>query len=103
MTDTDKYVLKCFGPAYEPTFPIQGQYVSFYDAEAFDGRGDATFTDNLDRALKFDTKADALAFWHTQSKKRPQRADGKPNRPLTCFHINILSVADARAGRTGFP
>lgn len=66
---------------------VIGNYLKSYDAEAHDGRGSAIFTPHVEEALKFDSAVDALECWRTQSKTRPLRDDGKPNRPLTAFNI----------------
>ena len=47
------------------------------------------------RARTFPTVADAMAYWSRESRLRPTRPDGKPNRPLTAYTVE---VADAPAG-----
>lgn len=59
------------------------------DVEAFDGRGDATLTTDESQAMKFEDNTEAIEFWRRQSTVRPLRADGKPNRPLTTFTVEI--------------
>lgn len=54
--------------------------------------GEAKVTSKLRRAMKFKNTADALTFYRTQSKVTPTRPDGKPNRPLTKFTIEIVSI-----------
>jgi hypothetical protein len=84
------YVIIASGPVYlSLQEQIDGQYVESYDPEAFDGRGDAKFTRDRNRAKMFATHADAWAFWMQVPKSRPLRADGKANRPLTCFTITV--------------
>lgn len=48
-------------------------------------------------AHQFSTPAEALALWRSQSARIPKRPDGKPNRPLTAYTIEILSVDVALA------
>ena len=60
---------------------------AFRDTE--DGRGHATLTDRPERALRFPRASDALDFWRQRSRYVPFRPDGKPNRPLTAYHIEI--------------
>jgi hypothetical protein len=55
------------------------------DIEANGGQGAVTFTADRDRAKRFDSPGTAAAFWRTQSRVRPLRPDGQPNRPLTAF------------------
>jgi hypothetical protein len=64
-------------------------WLKSYDIEAFDGRGNALFTDVPEKALRFADLGAAFEAWKTQSKRRPIREDGKPNRPLTAFSITF--------------
>jgi hypothetical protein len=67
-----------------------GEYLAAFDPEAHGGRGAATFTADLARAKVF---PDVKAAWEcigTRPKKRPTRPDGKPNRPLMAFTLQIL-------------
>src|SRR5262245_5811862 len=59
------------------------------DFEAHSGRGEAVFTHNIKQAMRFANFDDAFAYWRTIPRSRPRRPDGKPNRPLTAFHMNI--------------
>jgi hypothetical protein len=72
--------------------PIAGQYLEKFSFEAYDGGGYGVFTTDVDRAMKFDSAAAALRFWRTQSRVRPLRPDGKPNRPFTATTIEILEA-----------
>jgi len=65
------------------------QWLKSYDVEAHGGRGDAVLTGDRDQALRFEGFPEAMTAWRTVSKKKPKRADGKPNRPLTGFHVEI--------------
>jgi hypothetical protein len=56
------------------------------------GRGYATFTPKLEEAAKFESLEKALECWQTQSKTRPYREDGKPNRPLTALCMEPQEV-----------
>lgn len=64
-------------------------YLKSFNANSYHGLGAAGLTPNLDEALKFDTMANALNFWKTQSTLKPLRPDGKPNRPLTAYTVLI--------------
>lgn len=65
-------------------------WLADFDAEAYKGRGVATFTDIKENAKRFDDKGAAFDYWRQVSKRRPRREDGKPNRPLTAYSIEIL-------------
>jgi hypothetical protein len=47
------------------------------------------FTTNPAWALRFENGGDAMRFWRQQSILQPLRDDGKPNRPLTAFTVEI--------------
>jgi len=72
--------------------PIAGEYVKSFDFEAYDGQGYMRSTARIDRAMKFDDAAAAMAFWKRQSKTNPRRPDGRPNRPMTCTTIEIVDA-----------
>lgn len=73
--------------------PVVAQYVEAFDVEAFGGIGVVFLTSRIEHALQFDSAADVMAAWTTQSLLRPLRADGKPNRPLTAYTIAVREVA----------
>jgi hypothetical protein len=84
-------VIIAYGPV-SGSYEIDGEYVKSYDPNAFDGRGDATFTKDITKALKFPDKSWAMRFAMHQPINRPFRADGKPNRPLTAFTLEFVDV-----------
>jgi hypothetical protein len=53
------------------------------------GRALLVTTPNEDDALDFPDSIAAFEFWKTQSKTVPLRPDGKPNRPLTAWTIQL--------------
>lgn len=67
----------------------EGQYLCYYDPDAFDGGGSAEFTTEIINAKRFDSINKALDFWRKQSSVKPLRSDGRPNRPLTAFSVSI--------------
>ena len=88
-------VIKCWGVAGD--FPAEEQkskdkYLKTCDFEAHNGRGSVTFTDNIHEAMRFTNRARAMLYWKTQSETVPYRPDGKPNRPLTAYHVEIFEV-----------
>lgn len=64
-------------------------YLKSYDIEAHDGRGSADLTSNKNKAVRFVSLNHAVGVWNTQSKIRPLRPDGKPNKPLTAFTVEV--------------
>ena len=65
-------------------------YVKAYDPDAFNGRGHVEFTPNPKQALMFDTTMAAIDFYRQQSRVKPTRPDGRPNRPLTAWHAEVI-------------
>lgn len=61
---------------------------SFEDSP--DGRGRAVITPHRERAMVFDSFAQAFDYWRQESKFQPLRSDGKPNRPLTAYTVEIV-------------
>jgi hypothetical protein len=59
-------VLVCVGIAGPFPCDTVGQYLASCDFEAFNGRGCVTFTPDLNKAMKFPSKAAALVYWGTQ-------------------------------------
>lgn len=92
-----RFVIKVVGKAGTVSFtqpPAQlGQYLSDFDVDAHDGAGAITTTADISRAIVFESFFDAWSAWRTQSTVQPLREyDGKPNRPLTAFTIEIVTV-----------
>lgn len=88
------YVIRVEGFAGGEPCPIAGQFVKSFDHEAGDGRGSGVFTADPRRALRFGSRATALLFWRRQSRKRPLREDGQPNRPLTASSVTIGPLSE---------
>lgn len=70
------------------------RWVTEFDADAFEGRGDMASHADPRKALRFPTAAEAFAFWRTQSTVRPLRDDGRPNRPLTACTVTIEEIPE---------
>jgi len=76
----------------EPT-DAAGKYLVLFDHEARTGRGgDLGCSDTADTAQRFADKSAAFDFWQRQSRLRPKRPDGKDNRPLTAYTVEIEEV-----------
>lgn len=65
------------------------RWLKSYDADGHEGRGDVEFADTFEEAQHFETMAEALELSMTVPKSRPRRADGRANRPLRAFTIEI--------------
>lgn len=90
-------VIRCLGLAGEADYPGDnptGLYLENFDPEAGHGWGAAAFTSNLKDALVFPDFKAAWELIGTRPKKRPTRPDGRPNRPLTAFTLEIVPRSD---------
>jgi len=83
------YLIKAEMFANGAPCPHAGQWIETFDHDAEGGRGYGTFTSDAWKAMRFNSHAEALMFWHKQSSVRPLRADGEPNRPLTSLTCSI--------------
>ena len=84
-------IVRCLGRARDGSGPA-GEYLERYDPEAFAGGGDAEFTTDPSRALRFPGMREALECTRAVPRARPVRADGKPNRPLTTCTLQYVPV-----------
>lgn len=84
-----KVHLRILGLADGRPTPDEERYVVSCDVDAFDGRGLLDTTDDKSRAMAFDSVVEALEYWKRQSTVVPMRPDGKPNRPLTAYHVEL--------------
>ena len=84
-------VIRCWGVAGPAPdwFDEFGKFLATNDFEANHGRGHTTWTNDLAKAMKFANTSEATRYWRTQSKTVPLRPDGRPNRPLTAYHVSI--------------
>lgn len=71
-----------------------GQYLKRYDPEAYDGRGEVTWTPDRAEARRFETAAEAMALWRSSPVSRPLREDFLPNRPLTAYTVELVREED---------
>jgi len=77
-------------------------YLQSFDHEARDGFGVGVFTEDIGKAMRFVDVAEAMAFWQRSPTNHPIRSsDGKPNRPLTAWTVEIIRLpAAAPAARS---
>jgi hypothetical protein len=71
---------------------FDGLYVSKFDPDAHQGRGEVRASRELKDALTFESHESAHTFWKQSSKVQPWRPDGKPNRPLTAYNVILVQV-----------
>lgn len=85
----------CYGQRAEQKVDC---WLRSYDPDGVDGRGRFWFTKDPALAKQFADAAGALACYGQVSIVRPVRGDGRPNRPLTAFTIEIGIIPDGKAG-----
>lgn len=68
------------------------RYLQHYDVDAYDGRGEVSWTADVHSAIRFKDHTTAFSAWRSQSRIKPLRPDGKANRPLTAFTVEIIPV-----------
>jgi hypothetical protein len=83
-------VIQIMGDALGGRMPPKPTFLKDFDFEHDHGQGRPVFTQKRSEAMKFDDPGKALDYWKTQSKKKPMRPDGKPNRPFTAWTVSIL-------------
>lgn len=80
-----------------------GEFLKSFDPDAHAPgvpypTGFAEWTFNVNDALTFGHAGHAINFYKTQSKATPYRPDGRPNRPLTVFTVDFITLKDALSG-----
>jgi hypothetical protein len=69
--------------------PSAGACLRAYDPKAEAGQGAVLFTRDPAEAMVL-TMEEFHALFRLVPKARPRRVDGKPNRPLTAFTLELL-------------
>lgn len=88
-----EYGIRIIGDALgNPVPDSSNRWVSFFDPDAHEGRGQVNATTDASGALRFGSMVAALETWQQQSSVRPQRDDGKPNRPLTAYSVSVEAL-----------
>lgn len=84
-----EYVIRCRGWAVPGPCPYNDQWLVWADLENPRPDGSVAEWGALEDALRFQTPAEAIALWSATHPGPPVRLDGRPNRPLTIFHIEV--------------
>lgn len=85
-------VIKIIGLVDGRPSPYEGQYLKSCDVDGRDGRGAIFTTSDPADAMVFEHVGEAHAYWMRESTVVPRRPDGKPNRPLTGYSIEMLPL-----------
>jgi hypothetical protein len=84
--------MKLIGLATGERTAIDGSYVLTYSPDGHGGQGRLEVTRKLALAKRYDSGGDALADWQRVSATHPVRIDGKPNRPLSAYTVEIVPL-----------
>lgn len=88
------FILRVYGVLGPLPLPAEGAFVADFDFEAACGIGLAKLTSDRKQAKVFADAGAALTYIRTVPKCRPTRADGKPNRPLTGYTVEVMKVPE---------
>lgn len=83
------YLVAQSGTIEQPGAKFTPGWLRAYDPDAYWGRGHVKVTTDPLEAKMFADATEATAEWRLVSHVRPVRRDGKPNRPLTAFTVEI--------------
>jgi hypothetical protein len=86
-----KLLLRIVARADGARTEFDGQFIKAWDFDA------ATLDTTMDprAARHFANAAEALGAWRSVHEANPVRPDGKPNRPLTAFTVEIVNLGTA--------
>lgn len=80
-------VRQCYLRSFNPDWTPPG-----VDPALSDRTGLADWTGNRAEAITFTSYAEAMEFWRQPSTVKPRRPDGKPNRPLTAYTVEVVPL-----------
>lgn len=70
----------------------ESMYVQSYTPDGNEGRGEVELTTYRSAAKQYADAAEAHQEWARVSRTHPTRSDGKPNRPLSAFTIEVVQA-----------
>ena len=88
------YVMIIHGYARDDiVFDSPGSYLEWYDPNIPDDtKPMMQFTYDIKKAKRFERAVEAMHEWNRIRDVDPIRPDGKPNKPLTAFTIEVVSL-----------
>jgi hypothetical protein len=95
-TPFKRWVIVCQGFAAGIPCPVFGQYLEWYRPNDPFGKNLMSWTNDIRKAQKFDTMGAAFECYQQERTAVDPPGfrgrtidDGRPNRPLTAFHIEV--------------
>jgi hypothetical protein len=92
---SDERTLKIVGLANGQPSQYDGQYIVRCEPVGEPGSAVLDTTTDIQKARRFNGIVEATEYWQQADPRMPVRPDGKPNRPLTAFSVEIARVPDA--------
>jgi hypothetical protein len=83
-------VIRLVGLALGGPTGLEGTYLQSYTADGHGGRGHVVGTRDISEAKRYQTAIEAMEEWRRVSRSHPIRGDGKPNRPLSAYTIEVV-------------
>ena len=88
-------IIRLCGLASGETFDLNSRVLlKAYDPDGAEGRGAIETTADPAEALRFPEAGAAWLCWQQKSRALLRRPDGKINRPLTAFNIEIIDAQE---------
>lgn len=87
----NKVVIRIVASATGETTRDDGRFLLSYEPHS-GPHGRFVTTSRINAAMVFDDAVKAIECWQQISTSNPTRPDGKPNRPLTAFTIEVQKV-----------
>ena len=72
--------------------PHDGRYVAEYTPDGHKGVGRLLSTADILEAKRYADAVEAMGAWKAVSNTHPIRLDGKPNRPLSAYTVEVLNL-----------
>ena len=69
---------------------VDGLFVKHYSPSGHGGYGILSVTKDMNDARKFADALEAMEVWAAVSTTHPKHANGKPNRPLTMYTVEVV-------------
>ena len=83
-------LIRIIAPALGGPDPLSGTWLKSFDPNARNGRGLIVGTTDRNEAHRFEDAGAAMECWRQVSTTHPTRLDGRPNRPLTAYTIDLV-------------
>lgn len=87
-----RYIIKCVGWMILSPCPIEGEYLERVEFEVPVTEQMSWWTRDPEKAMAFPDFGAAYAAWKAERHFDGLRPDGRPDRPLTAFTVEIFDI-----------